>query len=306
MAGCLVVALFGARMQDTGLLGTLMRTLLGVAIGSSITPDLVGELPGYGPSLLLIPLFVLGIGGIGYPLFRKVYGFDRPTAYYGSMPGGLQDMLIFGEEAGGNVRTMSLIHATRVLVIVSVAPFVLTAMYNLDLTSAPGAAARTLPASQIAWMLVAGVAGWRIAQRIGLFGASILGPLILTAALSLAGVIQTRPPAEAIWAAQFFIGIAVGSKYSGVTGRELRRDVGAGLVFSLILAAISLAFIELVLLISPAQPLDIILAFLPGGQAEMAIIAIVAGADVAFVIAHHLLRLVMVILLAPVFARLIR
>ena len=48
-------------------------------------------------------------------------------------------------------------------------------------------------------------------QRIGLFGASILGPMIVTAALSLADLIHIRPPAEAILAAQFFIGIALGA-----------------------------------------------------------------------------------------------
>jgi uncharacterized membrane protein AbrB (regulator of aidB expression) len=41
----------------------------------------------------------------------------------------------------------------------------------------------------------------------------------------------------------------------------------------------------------------------PGGQAEMVMIAIVAGSDVAFVVTHHLLRIVTVILAAPIVAR---
>lgn len=111
-----------------------------------------------------------------------------------------------------------------------------------------------------------------------------------------------RPPAEMIWAAQFFIGMAVGAKYAGITPRELRIDVSAALGYALILAVVSLAFIKLVTLFSPAGTLEIILAFLPGGQAEMAIIAIVAGADVAFVVAHHLLRIFVVIIAAPIVA----
>ena len=306
MLGCLCFALLGGRMQDAGLLSTFMRTFLGVAIGSAITPELISDLPGYGPSLALIPAFVLIIGLIGYPLLRRGFGLDAPTAYYAAMPGGLQDMLIFGEEAGGNVRSMSLIHATRVLVIVTLAPVVLTLLYGLDLTAPPGDAATSLPVTQLILMLVAGLLGWQIAARVGLFGASLLGPMILTAILSLTGILTTRPPAELIWAAQFFIGLSVGAKYSGITGQELRRDVGAGLVFSLILAVLSVVVIELVLQFSPADSLDVILAFLPGGQAEMAIIALVAGADIAFVVAHHLLRILVVILLAPIFMRFVR
>jgi len=300
LAGCLVFALAGVRLQDMGVISTAMRTILGVAIGSAITPAMVHELPGYGPSLLLIPIVILACGGIGYPLFRRVYGYDKPTAYYSAMPGGLQDMLVFGEEAGGNVRSMSLIHATRVLVIVSAAPFLLTMLYDIDLSGAPGAAARDVPLVQLGLMVLAGFAGWKIAAKVGLFGASILGPMIAAALLSLTGFLTTRPPAEAIWVAQFFIGLSIGSKYTGITSAELRRDVGAGIIFSIALAVLSLAIIELVFLISPAATLDIILAFLPGGQAEMVVLALVAGADVAFVVAHHLLRIILVILLAPI------
>ena len=127
--------------------------------------------------------------------------------------------------------------------------------------------------------------------------------MIVAAALSLTGVLTMRPPAEIIWASQFFIGIAIGAKYTGITSTELRRDIGAGALFSLALAILSLAVIEALLILSPAGDLEIILAFLPGGQAEMTIVALVAGADIAFVVAHHLLRIVVVIVLAPVFAR---
>jgi len=228
MTGCLIAALFGAPLRDMGAFGQMMRTFLGVAIGSSVTWGLILSLPSHGATLALVPLFVLVIGAVGYPFFRKVMGFDHPTAFYSAMPGGLQDMLIFGEEAGGDVRAMSLVHATRVLVIVTAAPFFLTWAYNADLTRPPGVPFSTIPWQQIVLMVGAGLIGWKLAERIGLFGASILGPLILTAALSLAGVIHQRPPAEMIWAAQFFIGIAVGAKYSGITARELRVDVGAG------------------------------------------------------------------------------
>ncbi len=303
MLACLAFALAGARLQGPGLLGTLMRTFLGVAIGSSITPEFVQDLPEYWPTLLAIPAYVVLIAAVGYPFFRKVMGFDHPTAFYSAMPGGLQDMLIFGQEAGGDVRAMSLIHATRVLVIVSVAPFLLTLVYNLDLTAAPGVRAADMDPVQIALLCAAALVGWKAGERIGLFGAAIMGPMFLTAALALAGLITTRPPAEMIWAAQFFIGISVGANYSGITGRELRVDVGAGLAYAVLLALVALAAIEVILLFSPADTLDVILAFLPGGQAEMVIVALVAGADIAFVVAHHLTRVILVIMLAPIAAR---
>lgn len=305
MAACLLAALLGAPMQDAGQLGAFMRTFLGVAVGTSITPATLLHLPDFALSLLFVPLFIAVIGAVGYPLFRFGFGFNHPTAWYAAMPGGLQDMLVFGEEAGGDVRALSLIHATRVLIVVTVAPLVMVTYWGTDLSQAPGRPALDTDPVQLALMVIAGFAGWKIAERVGLFGASILGPLILTATLSLTGIITTRPPAEIIWAAQFFIGIAVGVKYAGITWRELRIDVGAGVVYAILLALISLAFFEVVYLTGVAPALDAFLAFLPGGQAEMVVIAIIAGADLAYVVSHHLLRIIIVILLAPIVARLI-
>ena len=55
-----------------------------------------------------------------------------------------------------------------------------------------------------------------------MFGASILGPLILTAIASITGIF-IRPPVEAIWAAQYFIALGIGVKYVGVTAQEIRK-----------------------------------------------------------------------------------
>ena len=45
------------------------------------------------------------------------------------------------------------------------------------------------------------------------------------------GVFNHTPPAEAIWAAQYFIALSIGVKYVGITVRELRRDVVAAIGF---------------------------------------------------------------------------
>jgi len=303
---CLIAALAGTRLADMGRFSVLMRTILGVAIGASITPDILGRLPEFLLPVLLVPVYILVLGAVGYPFFRKICGFDHPTAYYSAMPGGLQDMLVFGEEAGADVRALSLIQATRVLVIVTIAPVLLTLIWDLDLTQPPGQPASALPLWQMGVMVLSGLFGWLIAARLGMFGASILGPMILTAALSLSGVIQFRPPAEAIFAAQFFIGLTVGARYTGITKHELKIDVLAGAGYCVILAVVALFFAEIVALSGMAGQIDAFLAFIPGGQAEMVVVAIIAGADLAFVVTIHLVRIMVVIFGAPIVARLFK
>lgn len=300
MFACLIAALAGVPFQGPPVIGDAMRTVLGVAVGASITPDVAGRIPEMALSLALIPPFILLIGLAGYPYFRGICKFDPVTSYYGAMPGGLQDMLVFGEEAGGNVRHLSLIHATRVLLVVSALPLVLTFILGLSLDQPTGAPALSLPAHELALMVAIAGLGWWGAKRVGLFGASILGPMILATIASLTGLIHSRPPMEAILAAQFFIGLSVGVKYVGITWVELRRVVLAATGYTLIICVIAFAVAEFVVLLGLAPQAEALLAFSPGGQGEMTVLAIVAGADIAFVVTHHLTRIVVVIIGAPV------
>ncbi|WP_281995161.1 AbrB family transcriptional regulator [Ruegeria faecimaris] len=301
---CLIASLVGVPMRGIKMVHDGMRTILGVAVGATFTTTLLVSMAGMWPTLLMIPVMTGCIGVIGVLYFQRLWGFDFPTSYYSAMPGGLQDMLVFGEEAGGDVRALSLIHATRVLVIVVVLPFLLTWVWDADLSNPPGAPAASIEVVQLGLMVFCGLAGWQIAKRVGMFGAAILGPLLLAAAFALTGILNHRPPAEAIWAAQFFIGMGVGSKYAGVTMAEVRTDVTAGLGFCMILLVLTIIFAETIHLAGLAPPMETILAFAPGGQAELTVLALIVGADMAFVVAHHVLRIFVVILGAPLFVRL--
>jgi len=180
----------------------------------------------------------------------------------------------------------------------------LTQLYGVALTKPIGAPASSIPLHELALMVTAALIGWKGGEKMGLFGASILGPMIVTALLSLAGLIHMRPPKEAMLAAQFFIGMGIGVYYVGVTLRELRQVVTYGIVFIILLALLAATFAEIVMLAGFAPPVEAFLAYAPGGQAEMTVLAIVSGADLGFVITHHLMRIVLVITCAPLVARL--
>jgi membrane AbrB-like protein len=304
MTSCLIAALCGMQLRTVKLLGNGMRTILGVAVGATVTWTFLISLPSIWDTFLFIPAMVMATGAAGVWYFKRFAGYDFSTAYYASMPGGLQDMILFGEEAGGNVRAISLIHATRVLVIVVLLPILLTALWEIDLSRAPGASITTFTINQLVILVACAIIGWRVAERFGMFGASILGPLIFAAIASLSGILNTRPPAEAIWAAQYFIAMGIGVKYVGITAKELRHDVAAGLGFCVGLLILTTVSILGVLALDLAPAVETILSLAPGGQAELVVLALIVGADMGFVVAHHLFRIFFVILGAPVMARL--
>ena len=60
---------------------------------------------------------------------------------------------------------------------------------------------------------------------------------------------------------------------------------------------------EIVVQFGFANPVEGFLSFAPGGQAEMTVLGIIAGADLGFVVVHHLTRIVLVITGAPIVAK---
>ena len=92
-------------------------------------------------------------------------------------------------------------------------------------------------------------------------------------------------------------------KYTGVTLSELRRDVLAGIGYTLVIFVVALMFVGLAIELGLLPTLEALLAYAPGGQAEMTLLALIAGADAAVVVAHHVVRIVTVIVGAPLVAR---
>ncbi len=304
LAVCLVTALMGANLAAPPVSWlNAVRTILGVAAGSSISPSLMQQLPQTLASASLVPVFLVASLLLGYPYFRYLVGFDKPTSYFATMPGGFAEMILFGGEKGGNMRALSLVHATRILTLVSLTPFILGFYLDVDLSVAPGVRMMDIPIKDLAVMTVCGLVGYKLARRIGMFGAPVLGPMILAGAASLTGLIENRPPTEALILAQFFIGTSIGAHYVGVTRDELRRVISASVGYAVILGLLTLGFGELIYGLGIHDLLHGILAFAPGGQPEMVMLAILTGADITFVIFHHVLRLLLVLSLTPLLAR---
>jgi uncharacterized membrane protein AbrB (regulator of aidB expression) len=87
-----------------------------------------------------------------------------------------------------------------------------------------------------------------------------------------------------------------------LTMKELRRDVFSGLGYVVLLGALSAVFIVGLSYFRLGDPASIFLAYAPAGQAEMAVFAIVVGADLGYVVTHHLVRIVLVIVGSPLAA----
>ena len=77
MFACLAAALLDLPLAAPPGVPVAMRTVLGVAVGAAITPELLARLPGMGISVALVPLFILVCGALEHALRGPVEDLFR-------------------------------------------------------------------------------------------------------------------------------------------------------------------------------------------------------------------------------------
>lgn len=293
----LVAAFLGAPFERPGPLMVPVRVVLGVAVGTAFTPAILGAAGGLVLSLaLLIPYSIaLTLGGMYF--FERVAGYSRPTAFFAAVPGGLTDVTTMAADVGADARAVVLVHATRIAFIVFTIPFFVQVSEGVALGGRMANVIHLWEAGLIdLLMLVAlGVAGYWIARRLGLAGAALVGPMIVSAAIHAAGITGAKVPFEVLAFAQLTLGISLGLQFRGLSWRDLRTTMVWALSFAAILMVIAILISIPIAALTGADRLPVLLAFAPGGQAELSLLSMILDIDVAFVALHHLVRLAIVI-----------
>jgi membrane AbrB-like protein len=306
MTACIAASVAGIRVGMPRWLRSGMVVVLGVMLGSSFTPALFEQIGRWGLTLCGLVAYVVLAGGATYLYFRRVAGYGPITSFFTAMPGGLNEMVLVGGAMGGDSRLIGLTHGARVMLVVFILVFGFRYFGDYHPTGGAGAGQSILhfPLGDLAILAACGVVGASVAIWLRLPAAPLLGAMIASGVVHLTGLTTSRPPAELVAAAQIAIGSAVGSRFAGVklaTIGKTTLHAAAGTVITLGAAfACASALHGLTGIPVPA----LLLAYAPGGLAEMSLVALALGIDAAFVATHHIARILLIIGVAPPFFRL--
>jgi len=300
-----LLAIFGAPVAGSSKLRMVMASVLGVLLGSAFSPEILHKLPQWLGvlAILCVVLLLHGASALTY-LYRKAR-FSWPNAFFAAAPGGLIEMVVQGDKAGGNTHTVALLHATRILFVVAVVPLWFRISGGVHIPALPARPHAPFTIEEALWLIGCAAVGLVIGIRFRLPAPHLVGPMVLSIAAHAAGLSHLAPPALLIAAAQVTIGTSIGTRFAGRSGRELRRTVGHGAVSAclMLIVAVVSASIAAPLLGLPRDAL--ILAFTPGGLAEMSLIALSMNTDTALISAMHSFRILLVVILANSIYRLL-
>ena len=305
MVATTVASLGGAKLYVPGPMRSIMVAIIGVLLGASFTPEVLDKAREWPLTLGCLFLHLAILVGVLFFYFHKIVGLDVPTAYFSAAPGGLSEMVITGAAMGADDRTIALVHTSRVLLVVLTIP--LWYRYMTGVVTTPSSIGPSIGAIGLTDIVVLGacaVAGVWVGRIIRLPAYRLSGPLLASTVVHATGLSSSAPPWEVVAVAQVVVGSAIGARFTGVPMRRVVGIMAASVVSTVVMLAATVTF---ALVLAPATGLDwrsIVLAYAPGGLAEMSLIALSLGIETAFVATHHVVRIGLVVVGAPfVFAR---
>jgi membrane AbrB-like protein len=299
MTACTIAALLKAPVAAPPVIRPPMSAVIGVLLGSGFSPAVVSQLPHWWSAVLGLLLFMVACGSTVVFYFRRVGGYDPTTAFFSGMPGGLVEMIELGEERGGDPRIIALVHAARILLIVMTIPFAIQWLEGVSLNRTAGAVSVfDAPLVQEFWLIGCGLAGAAIGYALRLPAKLLLGPMLVSALVHVFGFTDFKPAFELVNAAQLVLGVVIGCRFAGTATRTVLRILALSLGSTVILIFWTTVFAVIVSRLTGHGVSTLILAYSPGGLAEMSLIALAIHAEVAFVATLHIVRIFLVMVSA--------
>lgn len=322
--GALLVATSGARSPQLPPAGRVAgQALLGAATGAIIDPATLTRLAGEALPVAAATVATIGLSVLIGQGLRLQPGISAATATFASIAGGASGVTAIADELGADDRVVGVVQYLRVLVIIVGMPVVAAVAFGGSMATSvdPGAGrglARVVPAVAdgvrldgpgLLFTAVSVGVGLLLARAVPVPAADLLGPLAVAAALAvvdLGPALPARVPPALEALAFALIGLQVGLRFTRASLAQVARVLPLAFVLILVLIAACAGLGVALAAWLGVSPLDGYLATTPGGLYAVLVTARVSGADVTFVLGVQVIRLLLVLALAPLLARAFR
>ena len=272
-------------------------SILGVVMGAGITPDAVDQFGHIPIALIGLVLVIGGATFASYHVLRRVGGWDPLSALCGSIPGNFSLVLAVSLDRGANIERVVMAQSVRLFILVALVPFVLGGAQatGMRVTAPPG-----YSALDVALTLAIAFASATVAQFARIPAGGIIGPLIVSAVLSGAGIVTIAIPAWLGAMAFIVLGASIAVRFATVRREGLRRMLIASLASFVAAFAVAFTIAAAFAWVLGVPIGAVFLAYAPGGLDAMIALSFLLHYEVAFVAVLHTARMLILAIGVPI------
>jgi len=282
-------------------------TAIGVTLGAGVTTHFFSDLMRFPVSLAALTVTMIAVLMISSNVLKRFFGVPAATAVLATSPGALSYSLSLAAErpqAKIDVSFVMVLQSLRLLIITVALP-PLVALIDMGLGGEGGvlSVAPTLDIPTSIVLIAIATVGGYLFDRLRLPAAFLLAGVFLSGMGHGIGWLEGRPSQILTFIGFSLAGAVIGARFSSISRSELNRMFVAGVVvttIAMIVSGVISAFVAQLLNLPFGQ---VWVSFAPGGVEGMSAMALSLGYDPTYVATHHIFRLLLLILILPVFAR---
>ncbi len=305
LLGGLVFALASPRsVAVPGWSFTIGQGIIGVTIGAIVDFDALADLGSDWPVVIVISIVTLVLSVVAAQLLRLHRGVSAVTASFALVAGGASGMTAISRDLGADDRVVTVIQYLRVLIVLLAMPAAVSLVFHADEGATSGSAAPHTTVAALVYAALAVGLGIVAGRVLHLLSPALLGALAVAVVLSTVPVFRdVQVPVWVQGIGYLLIGVQVGLRFTVSSLRAIGRMLPTALLVIVFIIASCAAFGVLLADLTGVSQLDAYLATTPGGLYAVLATSADTGGNVTFVTAVQLIRLLLVLVAAPLLAR---
>lgn len=306
LLAAMAIATGGAQLRLPLTPFVFAQGIVGSMIAKMVPISIVGDVVSHWLLFTVGVLSVVAVSSLLGWIMTRMQVLPGTTALWGTSPGAASVMTLMAEAHGADPRLVAIMQYLRVLMVAGVAALVARVF---GITEGHKAAA-IVWFPPVAWVPFAetvalAIVGPIVAQRLNIPAGAFLVPLVVGGVLTHFGLMQIEQPIWLLAACYTMVGWNIGLRFTRPLLMHAARAMPRILLCIFIMIGLCGGVAAMLVVVAKVDPLTAYLATSPGGADSVAIIAASSNVDVSFVMAMQTVRLIAVLILAPVLTKFI-
>ncbi len=200
---------------------------------------------------------------------------------------------------------MATSHLIRLIIIITVFPFVVNSFYGTTDVKLVETIAENQNTNNLIILIVVSIILIFIFDKLKIPAALLSGTLVASGFLQITEIATYKLSPNIIDYCLLILGSSVGCRFADKTFNEIAKNALHSFVATFFLVFLGLLAAFVASLVIDKNFFTLLLSYCPGGIYEVAVIAIFFDLDPEFVSFHHIIRLLMILFIVPVILRFI-
>jgi hypothetical protein len=297
-----IAGLLGRPVKVPFALARLCFVGVGILLGTVVTPETLKGVTTWPASVALLAVSTICMIIATTSYLRVVHRWDVLSALMGASPGSMAQVIVLSTELGADLRAVAIVQTMRVLLLTVGLPGGL-ALFGL---AAPGVIRGPVGVSSPTELLILvtfSTVTALLMLRIRFPGGLMFGALAGSGFLHGTGYLHAALPWWVGSAGAVIMGAVAGSRFANTSFRVILGYLGAGFGSFAVSLAVATIFVVIDAEFFPFQIANVVVAFAPGAQDTMMVLALALHLDPVYVGAHHLARFLVVTFSVAAMAR---